>query len=687
MLKKFLLACRQSLGQKKKQFGIYTAKVFIVFILILAVFLLLKPVLAQTIEPGLNTIAPYIGLGTTDIRVTIARIIQVALGFLGILAVVLILYGGFVWMTSAGEPEKIDKAKKILRNAVIGLIIILLAFAIASFILNALLLATLGPPGPPPGYGSEGGALGNGIIESHYPPRNAIGIPRNTSIVVTFKMPMKVDTLVTNDLINTDSVKIHRTGELIYVTNVRASYTNDFKTFVFKPFDLLGSPDQPINYTVELTNNIRKFDGSDAFGAFGGYDWKFEVSTLTDLTPPQIVSVIPKPVNDSDITVPRNMVIQINFNEAINPITMRGKVEVQNGPSNTLGELKPDTFNNINISTTKDANTYYIAGEFMYGNEYKTVEFVTNDLCGTNACGGDVFCLPGMANISVLAKAATLDIVGRPSAVFPYTGLVDMADNSLDGNLDGQAQGPQAQSAKPAYFLNDNIVKNKYVTNPDQGDDAKWTFYTNDKIDLLPPEIDLDPTNKYYPEANSKDINPVASYTIPFDKLMMATSIKPDRGYGDGYCPCSQNSDCSSSKCDLTKGYCQDINGQRFVCTNSIPQVPCIAPIECKEMHHITLIQPTTPKYIPRGFWCGSANNGAETKTTAFLKHAVLAEYLTYGIDVGSGVKDLMQNCYQPCSGPGCIRMLKPKGKPNEYIQDTPWQGVYPSCDLTTPTP
>jgi hypothetical protein len=104
-------------------------------------------------------------------------------------------------------------------------------------------------------------------------------------------------------------------------------------------------------------------------------------------------------------------------------------------------------------------------------------------------------------------------------------------------------------------------------------------------------------------------------------------------------------------------------------------------------MHHITLIQPTTPDYIPRGFWCSSANNGAETKTTAFLNHVVLAEYLTYGIDVGSGVKDLMQNCYQPCSGPGCIRLPKPGGKPNEYIQGTPWQGVYPSCDLTTPTP
>lgn len=90
------------------------------------------------------------GLGNTDPRILIANIIRVVLGFLGIIAIILILYAGYLWMTSAGDPQKIDKAKKILISAAIGLIIILLSFAIATFILNKLYDAT-GATGGGPG--------------------------------------------------------------------------------------------------------------------------------------------------------------------------------------------------------------------------------------------------------------------------------------------------------------------------------------------------------------------------------------------------------------------------------------------------------------------------------------------------------------------------------------------------------
>ncbi len=101
------------------------------------------------IEYGAGT-----GLGTQDIRITIANIIRGFLGFLGILAVALIIYGGYLYMTAAGMPEKIDKAKKLLTGAVIGLVIILSAFAIASFVISRLVSVTApteppGPPGPP----------------------------------------------------------------------------------------------------------------------------------------------------------------------------------------------------------------------------------------------------------------------------------------------------------------------------------------------------------------------------------------------------------------------------------------------------------------------------------------------------------------------------------------------------------
>jgi len=731
MQKDFLLAKNCSQGQKKKKIVSQTAKGILFVIIILAVFLLVKQVGAVTLDVGLQY-AQETGLGNVDIRVTIARIIRDALGLLGIITVLILLYAGFSYITSQGDPEKITKAKRILTEAVIGLVIILSAFAIASFILNKLLEATgaqIG--GGPPNYGDGGGALGNGIIESHYPARNAVDIARNTSIVVTFKMPMSSLSIIQNtnnsvdaqgkpifgdcvdsngngildivdanqdnkfnisdgdssecDLVNPQSIIIRKTDDTAdaFIGLVKVTATSDGKTFVFKPVNLLGSQNEAINYTVELTNKIKKADGSDAFGAFGGYKWSFEVSNKIDLTPPQIVSVIPKPVipeDDDTQTVPRNMVIQINFNEPINPMTIQGKVEInENG---TVGHLKTDgenkiiTFNTINVFKMPNLNSdSFLAGEFMYGNGYQTVEFVTNDLCGKNACGGDVFCLPGNANIGVLAKAATLESVNKPTAIFTvdgFDGLVDMADNSLDGNLDGVAKG---QGTTP-YNLNENFIDNKYVINAQQGDNVRWTFYTNNIIDLVPPEID----NGYIPNAN-EIISPLEVFQIPFTKLMMKTTLKPDRGYGDGYCPCTNNSQCKSNQCDLVNGYCLADNGQRFVCTNSIPLVVCEGTIICQENHHITLNQPTLANYIPRGYWLTSENNDATNKTTGLLDHVGLGENLNYSIQVGSGVKDLMQNCYQPCAGPQCVK--RSTGITGQY-EAVPgqWQGAYPSCSI-----
>lgn len=82
------------------------------------------------------------GLGTRDIRSTIASIINVALGLLGIVAVVIILAGGFRWMTAGGNEENVEKAKKLIIAGVIGLAIILSAYAIARFVVSSLVTAT-----------------------------------------------------------------------------------------------------------------------------------------------------------------------------------------------------------------------------------------------------------------------------------------------------------------------------------------------------------------------------------------------------------------------------------------------------------------------------------------------------------------------------------------------------------------
>jgi hypothetical protein len=82
------------------------------------------------------------GLGTSDIRQTVAQIINVALSLLGIVALVIILAGGFKWMTAGGNEEKVGEARKMIFSGIIGLAIILSAFAIARFVLNQLSNAT-----------------------------------------------------------------------------------------------------------------------------------------------------------------------------------------------------------------------------------------------------------------------------------------------------------------------------------------------------------------------------------------------------------------------------------------------------------------------------------------------------------------------------------------------------------------
>jgi hypothetical protein len=79
-----------------------------------------------------------LGLGSSDLQETVVSIIQWVLGLLGLGAVIMILYGGFTWMTAGGNEEKVEKAKKIITAAVIGLVIILVAWAIVIFALNVL---------------------------------------------------------------------------------------------------------------------------------------------------------------------------------------------------------------------------------------------------------------------------------------------------------------------------------------------------------------------------------------------------------------------------------------------------------------------------------------------------------------------------------------------------------------------
>ncbi len=86
-----------------------------------------------------------IQLGASDPMELITSIINWSLGILALIAVIIIIWGGVIWILSRGEEEKILKAKTILRNGLIGLGIILSAWGIATYVLNLLLDFTDAP--------------------------------------------------------------------------------------------------------------------------------------------------------------------------------------------------------------------------------------------------------------------------------------------------------------------------------------------------------------------------------------------------------------------------------------------------------------------------------------------------------------------------------------------------------------
>ncbi|OGF26458.1 hypothetical protein A2477_03650 [Candidatus Falkowbacteria bacterium RIFOXYC2_FULL_47_12] len=255
---------------------------------------------------------------TTDVRIFVARLINVALGFIGIILLSLIVYGGWLYMTSAGDAEKINQAKAIFRNAIIGLVIILASWGITTFILNALFNGGGGGGAgtQPLNYDVGVSALGDGIIQSHYPERGQQDVPRNTAIIITFKEEMSLASICSDNAengcnLNQEVIKIFETSAGVELDTDKGASpfgagatvtTNDNKTFVFHPKAYLGSESTEQWYGVRLTEGeLNRANGEAVdLSIENFYQWKFQVSTRLDLTPPRVESVFPNPDNTKD---------------------------------------------------------------------------------------------------------------------------------------------------------------------------------------------------------------------------------------------------------------------------------------------------------------------------------------------------------------------------------------------------
>lgn len=103
---------------------------------------LAQPVLADeslfNTQEGMSEIGNIYGNNKTDVRVLVTKFIQVILGLLASIFLILIIYAGFRYMTAAGNQDQTKKAISQIGNAVIGLIIVLAAWAITLFVLRTI---------------------------------------------------------------------------------------------------------------------------------------------------------------------------------------------------------------------------------------------------------------------------------------------------------------------------------------------------------------------------------------------------------------------------------------------------------------------------------------------------------------------------------------------------------------------
>ncbi len=116
-----------------------------IFFTILLAFSIFFPVVQTYAQVDLGVgFGAETGLTNKDPRDVTVRVITTVLGLLGIVLTCLILYAGFLWMTAGGSEDKIGEAKKILSSSVIGLLIILSAWSITTFIFKNVYQATTG---------------------------------------------------------------------------------------------------------------------------------------------------------------------------------------------------------------------------------------------------------------------------------------------------------------------------------------------------------------------------------------------------------------------------------------------------------------------------------------------------------------------------------------------------------------
>lgn len=506
-----------------------------------------------------------------DIRVIIARIIRAVLGLLGLITLGLILYAGFTIMTAGGNEERVLRGRKIITNAVIGLIIIMSAFTIVQFVLNAL---TKGagrpvPPGMERPIGIDdfigSGALGD-IIKDHYPLRDQIDVKRNTAISVTFRNPIDPSSVLENtngtcwekenptdcifdgdnqdtpkygdclrnlpqgvefdlrihcDNVSTSSVMLFETTDVPFadlpdesfvpmygLANYPSGQAGGATNFKFKPFDSLGNALDPVGYSVRLTDSILR----DEIGAGG-----------------ERTSAFPYGAGFYQWKFETGTTLDLDPPHVIDTVPALGGNMPRNQGIQIWFDEEIDPISSQGIAGQLNSvvfGTNAVTGEWKLVNGYRTLEFTSDIPCGINACGDTIFCLnidcpegdvTCSQDFEALTRTAELKGLENPFEAWDFTGIMDMAGNALDGNNNNIANG------KPVITFETVIQQEeRSETDPSQfkPDNYGWNFTVFNVIDRRQPYI-----NHIVPVVDEEGVYKTDPLSFIFKKAMKLETL------------------------------------------------------------------------------------------------------------------------------------------------------------------
>ncbi|MFC1598265.1 Mbov_0395 family pilin-like conjugal transfer protein [Patescibacteria group bacterium] len=440
------------------------------------------PAMAQ-----INTSYEGIALSDRSPVEIVLYLLSWVLGILALIAVVIVLYGGFVWMTAAGNEEKIDKAKKILRNALIGLLIVLSAWGIVLYFLGVFGEATGtgftgGEDGTCTGCWGGGSSGSSFYVSATEPGAEDTDVSLCTAIQATTTYNVDQSTVTADNFyLQIDGGRgggysgctaNNECSSGVCESSVCVG-DNVAGTIAFGPGDSTNVFSLILDEDMESSTTYHAYilggasgvlseddsdDGIDNRLSMTQYDWYFTTGTSTDVIPPTVQenSSSPFPA-DGEIDVCTNTVINFDFSEPMLASSFNDDVAfVLDSAGTDASPVALDWVDPLAL----DGWTF--GASYDYAQVRPAEQLDDNTYYGTRLYGGD------------------------PDADFANS-VTDMCGNPLDGDADGTAEG--------------DTVDNYLGYDADAGDtEEPIVWETGENAECTPVVESVSPGSDYYGE-------------------------------------------------------------------------------------------------------------------------------------------------------------------------------------------